>query len=179
MEKEKRQAGKKDMQAEMEVYRKLGTPGASHQLLAAMAGSWETKMKSWMGPDAPPMESKGTSEQKMILGGRYLQQEFAGDMMGNPFSGIGIMGYDNHTKKYVSTWIDTMSTGIFFFEGTAAREGKTITQESQYDDPVRGPMAYRAETRMVDDNTMVFEMYGTEKGGKEAKMMEITYTRKR
>lgn len=163
----------------MEVYKKMGTPGVPHQLLASMVGNWDTKIKSWTGPDTPSTESRGTSEQKMILGGRYLQQEFAGDMMGNPFTGIGIMGYDNHTKKYVSTWIDTMSTGIFFFKGTAGRDGKTITQKSRYNDPVRGPMAYRAVTRVVNDNTMVFEMYGTEKGEKEAKMMEITYTRRR
>jgi hypothetical protein len=28
-----------------------------------------------------------------------------------------------------------MSTGIYFFEGTAGAEGKTITQESHYHDP--------------------------------------------
>ena len=72
-----------------------------------------------------------------------------------------------------------MSTGIYFFEGTAGPDGKTITQESRYDDPVQGPMKYRAVTRIVDDNTLVFEMYGTDKRGKEEKMMEMTYTRKR
>lgn len=69
-------------------------------------------------------------------------------------------------------------TGIYFFEGTAGPEGKTITQESRYDDPVQGPMKYRAVTKIVDDNTMVFEMYGTDKRGKEEKMMEMAYARK-
>jgi hypothetical protein len=39
-------------------------------------------------------------------------------------------------------------------------------------------MKWRSVTRIVDDNTHVFEMYGTDKKGKEEKMMEITYTRK-
>jgi hypothetical protein len=97
-------------------------------------------------------------------------------MMGSPFTGIGVIGYDNHTKKYVSTWIDSMGTGIYFFEGTAGPDGKTVTQESRYDDPVQGPIKYRAMTKIVDDNTLVFEMCGTDKRSNEEKMMEMTYT---
>lgn len=167
-----------DMQAMMEVYQKLATPGDPHELLSKMAGSWDTRSKCWMGPDEPYMETVGTSEQRMILGGRYLQQEFNSDMMWGPFNGLGILGYDNHTGKYVSTWVDTMSTGILFFEGTADGDGRTITQESRYDDPVLGPVTYRAVTRIVDDQTFNFEMYFTDKGGKEVKMMEMVYTRK-
>ena len=100
-------------------------------------------------------------------------------MMGSPFSGIGFAGYDNHTKKYVSTWMDSMGTAILFFEGTASADGKTITQEARYDDPIRGPMKWRSVTRIVDDNNHMFEMYSTDTSGKEEKMMEITYTRKR
>jgi hypothetical protein len=100
-------------------------------------------------------------------------------MMGNPFTGIGVTGYDNHTQKYVSTWIDSMGTAIPFFEGTGSADGKTITQEACYEDPIKGPMKWGSVTRIVDDNTHVFEMYGTDKSGKEEKMMEITYTRKR
>ncbi len=179
MAKEKKQEGKMDMQAMMDVYKKLGTPGAPHKLLASMAGSWITKTKACMEPNKPPMETKGTCEQKMLLGGRFLQQEFTGEMMGSPFTGIGVTGYDNHTKKYVSTWIDSMGTAILFLEGTASADGKTITQECRYDDPIKGPMKWRSVTKIVDDNTHAFEMYGTDKSGKEEKMMEITYTRKR
>jgi Protein of unknown function (DUF1579) len=179
MEKEKKQEDKMDMQAMMDVYKKLGTPGVPHKVLASMAGSWNTKIKSWTEPNKPPMESAGTCEQKMLLDGRFLQQEFTGDMMGSPFTGIGVTGFDNHTKKYVSTWIDSMGTAILFFEGTASTDGKTIIQESSYDDPIKGPMKWRSVTKIVDDNTHVFEMYGTDKRGKEEKMMEITYSRKR
>jgi len=178
MTKEKKQENKMNMQAMTKVYTKLGTPGAPHKMLAGMAGGWNTTIKSWMEPNKPPMESKGTCEQKMILGGRFLQQEFTGDMMGSTFTGIGVTGYDNHTKKYVSTWMDSMGTAILFFEGTASADGKTITQESHYDDPIKGPMKWRSVTKIVNDNTHVFEMYGTAKKGKEEKMMEITYTRK-
>ena len=179
MVKEGKQESKKmDMKAMMDIYMKLAVPGLPHKHLAEMAGSWTTRTVAWMEVGKPPMESKGTCEQKMILGGRFLQQEYTGDMMGTTFNGINLVGYDNHTKKYVSTWMDSMSTGIMVFEGTAGADGKTITQTSRYDDPVRGPMQWRTVTRIVDDNTFLFEMYGTYKSGNEEKMMEITYTRK-
>ncbi len=178
MAQKKKREGKMDMQAAMKVYKKLGTPGAPHRLLARMEGSWLARVKSWMEPGTPPMESAGASDNKMILDGRFLRQEFTGDMVGSPFTGIGLTGYDNHTKKYVSTWMDSMGTAILYFEGTAGARGKTITQECRYDDPIRGPTKWRSVTRIVDDGTHVFEMYETPKKGKEVKMMEITYIRK-
>ena len=173
-----KQEVKMDMQAMMEVYNKLATPTEPHKMFANLVGTWSTKTRAWMEPDKPPMEGTGTCEQKMLLGGRYLQQEYIGEMMGSPFTGINLIGFDNYTKKYVSTWIDSMSTGIYYFEGTGSADGRTVTQESTYDDPVRGPMVWRSVTRIVDDNTLEYEMYLTPRGGKEEKMMEMTVTRK-
>ena len=167
-----------DMQQIMEIYRKAGTPGDPHKLLAKLEGSWTTRTRGWMEPDKPPFESSGVCEQRMILGGRYLRQEYTGEMTGTPFTGINILGYNNHTKKYESVWVDTMSTGVFYFEGTASRDGRTITQECRFDDPVRGPSVWRTVTRIKDDNIIDFEMFLTPRGKKEEKMMEMTISRK-
>ena len=169
---------KMDMQEIMEIYRKLGTPGEPHRLLAKLEGSWTTRNKSWTDPGSPPRESVGTCERKLILNGHFLQEEYSGDMMGIPFTGISLMGYNNHTKNYETTWCDSMSTGIFKFEGVASKDGKTITQECRFDDPVRGPAVWRTVTRIKDDNTTEFEMFLTPRGKKEEKMMEMTYSRK-
>ena len=168
---------KMDMQAMMEKFEKQGTPGEPHKRLASMEGSWNTKTKSWMEPNKPPMETAGTCEQKMILGGRFLKQKCSGDMMGKTFEGVGLTGYDNQTKKYTSTWMDSMSTTLHVMEGTS-NDDNTITQEGQYTCPIRGEMKLRSVTKMFDQNTNIFEMYGTDKSGQEMKMMEITYTRK-
>jgi hypothetical protein len=176
--KEKKQEKQMDPQAMMETYQKLATPGEPHKQFASLAGSWTTKTNHWMGPNTPPTESEGSCEQKMLLDGRFLQQECTGDMMGQPFTGIGVIGYDNHTKKYISTWMDSMGTGIYVMEGTASADGKSITQKGSYNDPIEGPMKLRGVTKIVDNNTEIFEMYGSGKKGKETKMMEITYTRK-
>ena len=173
-----KQEGKIDFEKIMEIYRKAGTPGEQHKLLAKLEGSWTTRSRGWMEPGKPPVESSGTCEQRMVLSGHYLRQEYAGDMMGQPFTGINFLGYDNHTGKYVSVWLDSMSTGIYYFVGAASADNRTITQDCDYDDPVRGPSLWRTVTRIRDDNTVEFAMFLTPKGGREEKMMEMTIARK-
>ena len=85
MAKENKKDRQMDIQAMMEVYAKLAIPGPPHKLLESMEGFWHTKTRCWTEPEKPPMESEGTCEQKMLLGGRFLQQVFNGDMMGKPF----------------------------------------------------------------------------------------------
>ena len=170
--------GKIDMQAMMKIYTKVGTPGAPHKRLASLEGNWTFKTVGLMDPENP-MESKGTCRQKMILDGRFLQQEYTGNMMGTIFKGLNLIGYDNHTKKYQSIWIDSMITALYYFEGTASRDGKTITQKSRYDDPARGPIAWRSVTKILDKDNLVYEMYIAVKRGRERKEMEMTLTRKK
>lgn len=178
MAKDKKQTKQIDQQAEMEAYMKLATPGEPHKLFATLAGSWTTANKEWMEPGKPPTESTGTAEMKMLLDGRFLYQEFSGNMMGQPFSGVGIDAYDNMTKKYMTAWMDTMGTGIFMMEGTASADGKTITLRGSHPEPGGGKMTHRAVWKIVDNNTQTFDMYGAHHGGKEMKVLEITYTRK-
>jgi len=177
-EKEKNQHKQMDPQAMMDVYKKLATPGEPHKQLAGLVGTWTTKTKEWMEPNKPPTESTGSCEEKVVLDGRFLQQECTGEMMGQPFNGIGVIGYDNHKKKYVSTWTDSMSTGIFVMEGTGSPDGKTVTLKGGHEDPIEGRMEHRAVWKFPDENTQVFELYGAGKGKENMKMMEITYTRK-
>ena len=175
---DKKHGKQMDPQAMMEMYQKLATPGEPHKLFATLAGSWTTKTKSWMEPGKPPTESTGSAEMKMLLDGRFLQQEFTGEMMGQPFSGVGVNAYDNLRKRYITAWIDTMGTGIFQMEGTASADGKTIALKGQHAELGGGHMTHRAVWKIVDSNNQTFDMYGTHQGGKEMKMMEIAYTRK-
>ena len=170
--------GAMDMQAAMDTYAKLAAPGEAHARMASRVGSWSTTTKEWTDQRKPPAESTGACEHTMLLGGRFLRQECSGDMMGQPYTGIGILAYNNYTKKYVSTWMDSLGTGIFYMEGNAGKDGNTITLKGHYNDPIQGAMKLRAVTKLVDADHEIFEMYGTEKSGKETKMMEITYTRK-
>src|SRR5262249_43819145 len=99
-------------QAMMDKMMKAATPGPQHQMLKKMAGEWNAKVKFQMDPTQPWQESQSTSTITMLMDGRYCQEVVSGQMMGGPFNGMGITGYDNVIGKYVGTWIDNMGTGI-------------------------------------------------------------------
>ena len=168
-----------EQQAEMATYMKYATPGQAHALLKPFVGSFNVTSTMWQAPGTPPEVSKGTSENTWVLGERWVQQHFKGEVMGMPFEGIGFTGYDNFKKKYVGTWIDSMSTMHMVSTGTADASGKTFTATGTVDDVVTGkPATFREATKVIDANTHVMEMFGADKTGKEFKMMEIVYTRK-
>lgn len=178
MAKEKKGGMPMDKDAMMELWKQLATPGEPHKMLASLAGSWTTKAKEWMEPGKPATESEGTAEIKTLMDGRFIYQEYRGTMMGQSYSGIGIDGYDNMKKKYVTAWMDSMGTGLFIMEGTAGADGRTITLKGSHPEPGGGQMHHRAVWKIADSNTQTFEMYGTHHGQKESKVLEITYTRK-
>ena len=176
--KEKKHEKHLDEKAMMELWKQAATPGEPHKQFATLVGSWITQTKEWMEPGKPPMESTGTADMKMLLEGRFLYQEYNGQLMGQPFNGIGIDAYDNMTKKYRTVWMDSMGTGIFLMEGTASADGKTITLRGSHPEPGGGKMTHRAIWKIIDANNQIFEMYGAHHGQKETKMMEITYSRR-
>jgi len=125
-----------DQQAMMEMMEKLGTPGEMHKKLEPFIGKFDVEAKFWMGPGVEPMSTKGVSTYEWILGGRYVAQHYEGDFMGQTFTGMGLYGYDNYNKEYVSTWIDSMSTTLMLTKGTA--DGETWTYTGMMDDPMSG-----------------------------------------
>ena len=168
-----------EKKAEMEAYMKAGTPGGPHQALASSVGNYDLKIKSWHEPGAPAMEDTGTATRSMALGGRVLVEQVNGSMMGMPFAGHGMTGFDNVSGKYWSTWNDSMSTGIMVNEGTCDSPQKTCSFTGSWNDPIKKtPVNARMTTRWTSPTTEVFEMYAPGKDGQEMKMMEITYTRK-
>jgi len=103
--------GDKPMSAEqkamMDAWMKFATPAEGHKSLAGMVGTWDAEVTSWMDPAQPPEKSKGVSENRMMLGGRWVEQKFTSQMMGMPFEGLGYTGYDN-TRR--STWAPGWTT---------------------------------------------------------------------
>lgn len=167
-----------EMRAMMEAFQKAGAPGAEHRKLASLAGTYDLTIKSWHAPSGEPSTDTGTATRKMILGDRVMVEEVTSQMMGQPFTGHGMHGYDNVTGKHWATWNDSMSTGLMISEGSC--DAKLMcTFTGSYHDPVtKKPQTTRMTTRWTDASTEVFEMYAPGQDGKEMKMMEITYKKR-
>lgn len=167
-----------DQAAEMQAWMDYAKPGKFHEMLAKDDGDWTGEVSMWMDPTAPPTVSTGNCSNKMILGGRYQQSTFTMDMMGMPFEGINILGYDNAKKMFVSSWVDNFGTGILNMQGTLDEATNTINLTGKQTDPVTGKDIDVRETfKVIDANNQVMEMYMTI-NGVESKSMEVKYKRK-
>ena len=172
------QATDTDEKGMMEKWIQVATPGAGHRWLEPLVGAWDARITLWMAPGAPPQESTGTSENKWVLGGRYVEQRYEGTFMGQPFSGIGYTGYDNYKKKYVGTWMDTMGTMVMVSQGDVT--GQSLSMTSTIDDIMAGkPANVKSEIKILGPDHLVMEMWGPDPSGKPFKTMEIHYTRKK
>jgi hypothetical protein len=154
-------------------------PGDAHKLLNNMVGTFDVKVTAWMMPGQPPMESNGTAVNSWIMGGRFVQQKFSGQFMGQPFEGVGYTGYDNVKKTYWSSWMDNMGTGIMNSTGSTSDGGKTWTFMTSMADPMTGKDAPVEErVTVVDHDHHNFEMWSPGPDGKMMKTMALAYSRK-
>jgi hypothetical protein len=106
--------------------------------------------------------------------------KYEGIMMGETMNGIGYLGFDNVSKKYVSTWMDTAGTGMMWSTGTMDASGKVLSLKATVNDPGTGkPSPTDTKVTITDNDHHKLEMWGKNAYGKMAKIMEIEYTRKK
>ena len=165
-----------EMAAMMAAYEAAGTPGAPHQELAKGVGNWKLTVTWWMEPGAEPMVSEATSTRAALFGGRYLEEKVQGLMMGAPFEGYGLTGYDNVRGKYWSIWIDSMSTGVMASEGEADASGAVVLHGTYPDAMTKGMTKVKTVLSREGDGKEKMEMW-EDKGGEMVKTMEITSVR--
>lgn len=164
----------------MEKYEAAATPTEHHTHLMKLAGNWKASVSVWHAPGAPPEQSTGTATLVPMMGNRYLHEEFNGTAAGLPFHGAGLSGYDNVTGKHWSLWVDSMSTGPMNSWGNCDAGHRNINSKGESPNPLTGRLEpFRAVTRMVDNDKVVYEMYNKGKDGNEFKSLEVVYERQK
>jgi len=156
-------------------------PGPQHKAMDFLIGDWTYEGNMMPNPADPntKVSMKGKISRRWVLDGRFIQEEVT-DQSETPythFQGMGVMGYDNHKKKYVSGWIDNTSTSIVTGEGTWDPAAKTFIGTSEMLDPTTGKMVKSRDVmKVISNNEHHAEMFKTI-DGKEVKVMTFTMKR--
>jgi hypothetical protein len=148
-------------------------PGPQQLKLKELEGNWEVTIKN---PDGS--SSVGEAVYKMECGDMWLTSDMKIELMGMPFQGKGIDGYNPLSKKYLSVWVDPMSPAPMMFEGDFDSSGKVLTMTSDAVGPDQQPAKWRSVTTYHDKDHHTFVMYLTGGDGKEQEMMTAEYRRK-
>lgn len=98
--------------------------------LERLAGEWETEGKAYLAAGQPPIETQGT-ESIRAVGGHWAVSEIESAFMGAPFSAVFTLGYDPESERFVGTWIDSLSSHLWHYEGTLDADGDTLTLEKE------------------------------------------------
>lgn len=171
-------AGQAPSEEEM-AWIRAAVPGPHHERLEYMIGEWDTVV-TMTEENGAEVRSKGRATNTWILGKRYVRNEYRGDFMGQPFEGLGYTGYDNINKRYVSSWMDTMSTGIMYEEGQFDETARQFVMLGAFEAPDGTKMRSRSTIRVIgkDRHTITFE-HASAGDEDYTKVMEVEYTRVR
>src|SRR2546425_6168325 len=99
-------------------------PQQEHHWLQQLVGEWVFENECSMGPDQPPGKFTG-AETVRTLGGIWVLCEGRGEM---PGGGIAIsvmtLGYDPSKKRYLGTFVASMMTHLWQYDGALDAAGK-------------------------------------------------------
>jgi len=162
----------------------LPKPGPEHAIFKQVAGTWDAKVESFMAPGAPQSVSTGVETVRVGCGGLCSITDFKGSFAmapgapATPFEGHGTETYDTAKKKYVGSWVDSMSAGLSTTEGTYDAATKTMTGSREGPDMEGKISKMKSTVTHPDANTRVFSMYNVGADGKDTLGMRITYKRR-
>ena len=156
------------------------SPGKHHKQLGFFVGEWDTTTKIWMGgPGTTPAVSTGHSSVNWILDGRYIFEQHKGSMMGQPYEGTGMYGYDNYKNLYTGVWVNNVDTQMVHMAGSRNPKTGVWTYYGEMDEPMIGVTGrlVKYETKHISKDKHVFTIYDLHVGP-DHKAVEVTYTRK-
>lgn len=105
-------------------------PQKEHQWLKKLVGEWTSEGEASMGPDQPAETFKGI-ERARSIGDVWILIEGEGEMPdGSTSTNIMTLGYDPQKQRFVGTFIGSMMTNLWIYEGTLDASGKTLTLNS-------------------------------------------------
>src|SRR5689334_6698336 len=159
----------------------LPDPQAKHKWPQRLVGEWTYEHECSMGPDQPPMKASGT-ESTRSLGGLWTIGEGQGQMPeGDPHTTIMTLGYDPQSKRFVGTFIGSMMTHLWIYNGSLDAAGKKLTLDTEGPDfsGGTGMVPYQDIIEFVDDNhrTLSSQLRGPD--GNWTTFMTAQYHRKK
>ncbi len=109
----------------------MAKPQEEHEWLQQFVGDW-TFESACVGEPGKPAEKFKGSESVKSLGGLWIVGDGKGEM---PDGGTGHMqltlGYDPGRRRYVGTWVGSMMTHLWIYDGALDESGRILTLSAE------------------------------------------------
>jgi len=158
----------------------LAIPVAQHELLKALAGTWDVTVRTTPPGGAESVET-GTMVGKTMLGGRYVVLNFTLQLQGKPCEAVQILGFDTLAQQYTASWRDDHSTWSVECRGNvdAANPERMRMRGTLVDarDAAGRPFAFELLLPKPDGKTVEVTVHDTYEG-REFLLQKQTWTRR-
>lgn len=106
-------------------------PQSEHRWLLRLVGEWRYETEAAMEPGKPPEKSTGTESVRSI-GGLWIVAEGQGEMPGGgAATTMMTLGYDPHKQRYVGTWLGSMMTHLWVYDGELDAGERVLTLDTE------------------------------------------------
>jgi hypothetical protein len=152
-----------------------------HQWLQKLVGEWAYETEAKMAPDQPPEKFTGT-ESVRSLDGLWVLAEGRGEMPdGDTATMLITLGYDPQKQRFVGTWVGSMMTYLWVYDGELDAAEKVLTLDTE--GPAmssEGKMAkYKDTIEFKSDDHRVLTSHVLGDDGQWHRFMTTTYRRQR
>lgn len=159
-------------------------PQKEHRWLDKLVGEWTFEAEA-MAPGKPPEKSGGT-ERVRSLGGLWIVAEGQGEMPGGGMATMIItLGYDPQRQRYVGTFVGSMMTHLWVYDGALDSTERVLTLETEGPDmdpntAAKGKMRkYRDIIELKSDDHRILTSHALGDDGKWHGFMTANYRRKK
>ena len=157
-------------------------PRDEHRWLARLVGEWDGEGEADMAPGQPVERWRGT-ESVRTLGGLWTLAEGRGEMPGGGGESVSLMtlGYDPEKGRFVGTFVASMMTWMWVYEGSLDERRRVLTLNTVGPDfGAPGKVAsYRDVIEFVDDDRRTLTSFVQSPDGQWRNVMRATYRRRR
>lgn len=153
-------------------------PQKEHQWLARLVGDWTVEGEASMGSDT--VKFQGTESVRSI-DGLWFINEGGGEMPGGgTATNLMTLGYDPQKKRFVGTFLGSMMTNLWIYEGTLDANERVLTLDtegpSMSGDGTMSKYKDSIEFKSNDERVMTSQMQAPD--GTWSKVMTMTSRRK-
>src|SRR5262245_15058986 len=154
-------------------------PTKHHRWLKKLIGQWTSESQCSPAPDKPPQKLTG-SETVRAIGDLWVVCDGKGEMPGGGVADMVMtLGFDPQTNRFVGTWIGSMMTHLWSYNGELDAAEKVLTLNSEGPDFTSpGKTArYRDVIEFVNDDYRTLSSHTPGPDGKWNQIMQVHYRR--
>lgn len=149
-----------------------------HAWLTRLAGEWSFEGEASQGPGKPPERATGT-ETVRTLGDLWAVFGGNGEMPGGGRATTQLtLGFDPKRRRFVGTWVGSMMTHQWVYEGTLDPSGKALTLDCE--GPAmegEGTAKYQDVIEILDDDHRILRGRVQAADGQWNELMVTRYER--